>query len=69
LLAAVNESIWRLARISSEPKLTRYAVAHLSESFTLDLTRARMQLGYAPLWTFRDAPLGSAAADLVTTPS
>jgi len=69
LLATVNEDVWRVAHISSEPKLTRYAVAHLSESFTLDLTSARIQLGYAPRWTFRDAPLGSDAADLATTPS
>ena len=57
-LAAVNETVWRLARISGEPRLTRYAVASLAEPFTLDLTRARTQLGYAPRWTFRDAPLG-----------
>ena len=56
-LAALNESAWRLARISSEPILTRYAVAHLAESFTLDVTRVRAQLGYAPRWNFRDAPL------------
>jgi nucleoside-diphosphate-sugar epimerase len=62
-LAAVNESAWRLARISSEPRLTRYAVAHLSESFTLDLTRARLQFGYAPRWSFRDAPLGPAEVE------
>jgi nucleoside-diphosphate-sugar epimerase len=68
-LAAVNESVRRVAHISSEPTLTRYAVAHLSDSFTLDLTRARTQLGYAPQWTFRDAPLSSAAADLATSPS
>ena len=54
-LAAVNETVWRLARISGEPSLTRYAVAHLAEPFTLDLTRARTLLGYAPRWTFRDA--------------
>ena len=58
LLATVNEGVRRVAHSSSEPRLTRYAVAHLSESFTLDLTRARVQLGYAPRWTFRDAPLG-----------
>ncbi len=62
-LAAANESAWRLARISCEPMLTRYAVAHLAESFTLDVTRARAQLDYAPRWNFRDAPLGPAGVD------
>ena len=57
-LAVVSESAWRMARISREPILTRYAVAHLAESFTLDVTRARTRLGYAPQWNFRDAPLG-----------
>ena len=59
MLAAANESVWRLAGFSSEPSITRYAVAHLAESFTLDLTRARAELGYAPRWSFRDAPLDS----------
>ena len=56
-LAAVNEAVWRLAGLSSEPRITRYAVAHLAKSFTLDLRRAREVLGYAPRWNFRDAPL------------
>jgi len=59
-LAAVNEGVWRAARISSEPTLTRYAVAHLAESFTLDVACARARLGYSPPWTFRDAPLSLA---------
>jgi nucleoside-diphosphate-sugar epimerase len=58
-LAGVTESGWRLARISSEPSLTRYAVANVAESFTLDVTRAHVQLGYAPRWNFRNAPVAS----------
>jgi nucleoside-diphosphate-sugar epimerase len=41
----------------SGPPLTRYAVMHLSDDHTLDITRARALLGYAPRWTFRDGPL------------
>jgi nucleoside-diphosphate-sugar epimerase len=55
-LATMNEGARRLASISSEPHLTRYAVDHLARSFTLDLTRARTQLGYTPRWNYRNAP-------------
>jgi nucleoside-diphosphate-sugar epimerase len=37
-----------LERLSRRPRLTRYAVSQLGLERTLDLTRAREQLGYAP---------------------
>jgi nucleoside-diphosphate-sugar epimerase len=61
-LAGANERVRRLARISTETSLTRYAVAHLAEPFTLDVTRIRARLGYAPRWNYRDAPLGADGA-------
>jgi nucleoside-diphosphate-sugar epimerase len=62
-LAAMSEGAWRLARRSTEPMLTRYAVANLAEPLTLDVSRARTQLGYAPRWNFRNAPLGPAVGE------
>lgn len=55
--ASALEAVWALARKRSEPPLTRYAVASLAEACTLDLTRARTRLGYAPRWDIRDGPL------------
>jgi len=56
-IAAALERIWPNREGRSGPMLTRYAVMHLSDDHTLDITRARTLLGYAPTWTFRDGPL------------
>jgi nucleoside-diphosphate-sugar epimerase len=55
--AAALEGAWRLAGARRPPPLTRYAVGHLAREHTLDLTRARELLGYAPRWTYQDGPL------------
>lgn len=55
--AVASEGAWRLGRWSGEPRLTRYAVTNLADPVTLDLSRTRAELGYAPRWNFRDAPL------------
>ncbi|MET9224621.1 NAD-dependent epimerase/dehydratase family protein [Lentzea sp. NPDC003310] len=47
-LAAVAEPVWRLARRAEPPRLTRYAISHLAEERTLDITAARTHLGYEP---------------------
>jgi nucleoside-diphosphate-sugar epimerase len=39
------------------PRLTRYAVRQLAREHTLDLSRARAALGYAPRWTWAIGPL------------
>ena len=56
-IAVALEHIWPNRVGRSGPMLTRYAVIHLSDDHTLDITRARTHLGYAPTWTFRDGPL------------
>jgi len=47
-LAALSEGVARLRRGQPEPKLTRYGIGVLGFSQTLDITRARRELGYAP---------------------
>lgn len=54
-LAALDEAVAR--RTGRRPPLTRYAVLHLTHEWTLDITRAREVLGYAPRWTAEDGPL------------
>lgn len=46
-VAAWGGDVW-------EPSLTRYAVAQMSRTCMLDLTRARAELGYHPTVTYRE---------------
>ena len=49
--ATVDEAAYRLARRSTPPRLTRYAVGQLAVERTLDITAARTHLGYHPAAT------------------
>lgn len=55
--ATAMEWAWRAVGARHGPPLTRYAVHQLHGEHTLDLTRARERLGYAPRWTWADGPL------------
>jgi nucleoside-diphosphate-sugar epimerase len=57
--AGAAEGVWRLTGIRSEPPLTRFAVAGLTQPFTLDLGRLHRELGIRP-----DVDVASAAAQL-----
>lgn len=46
--AHLMENLWRTLRLRREPPLTRFAVAALAYSSTLDITAARTHLGYTP---------------------
>jgi nucleoside-diphosphate-sugar epimerase len=47
-MAGVSEAIARLRADGAEPRLTRYGIALLAHSLTLDISSARGRLGYAP---------------------
>ena len=47
-IAAAMEATWKTLRLGSEPPLTRYKVAVLAYSQTLDTSRAQRELGYQP---------------------
>lgn len=51
-LAGVLEGLWRMVRLPGEPPLTRFAVAALANSTTLDITAAQEWLGYIPVVEF-----------------
>jgi nucleoside-diphosphate-sugar epimerase len=55
--AAVLEAMWMRGSATRGPYLTRYAVSQLADEHTLDITRAREVLRYAPRWSYRDGPL------------
>jgi nucleoside-diphosphate-sugar epimerase len=48
-IAGTLEGLWRVLRLRGEPPLTRFAVAALANSTTLDITAAREWLGYEPI--------------------
>jgi nucleoside-diphosphate-sugar epimerase len=59
--AAALERVWRVMRRPTPPPVTRLAVWVSSEECTLDISRARRELGYAPVKT-RDEGLAELAA-------
>jgi nucleoside-diphosphate-sugar epimerase len=50
-VAAVSETAWRLLPLPGRPPLTRFAVWVSALETTIDITRARTELGYAPVMT------------------
>jgi nucleoside-diphosphate-sugar epimerase len=48
-LAAIMEGVWRTFRIRSQPPITRQTLRMIGRDFTLDTTKARRDLGYAPV--------------------
>ena len=50
-LAGTAEGIWRTGRLKGRPPLTRFAVWVSSLECTIDISRARAELGYQPVRT------------------
>jgi nucleoside-diphosphate-sugar epimerase len=50
-LAASSEAIWRTFRLGGEPPATRFAVWVSSQECTIDISKARSELGYEPVRT------------------
>ena len=48
-LAAASEEAWRLLPLPGRPPLTRFAVWASSQECTIDTSKARAELGYAPV--------------------
>jgi nucleoside-diphosphate-sugar epimerase len=47
--AAAGETAWRLLPLEGEPPLTRFAHWFLSQECTIDISKARAELGYEPV--------------------
>ena len=55
MLDMVARSMERFGNKSAkEPALTHYGVSKLNFDFTLDITRAKEELGYAPIVTLNE---------------
>lgn len=61
-LAAILEAAYALMRIANEPPLTRYTVCTLGYSQTLDITKAKQDLGYKPVVSLEEGIKGYATA-------
>ncbi len=48
-LAGASEAIWRTLPLGGEPPLSRFAFWISSQECTIDIAKARSELGYAPL--------------------
>ncbi len=48
-MAASTETVWKLLRLDSEPPLTRLALWLSSQECTIDISKARSELGYEPV--------------------
>jgi nucleoside-diphosphate-sugar epimerase len=48
-MAAACEGLWRTLRLSGAPPLTRFAYWISSQECTIDITKARSELGYRPI--------------------
>jgi nucleoside-diphosphate-sugar epimerase len=55
--AVACELVWPVGDAPRGPPLTRYLVENLADDHTVDITRARVVLGYEPRWSYRDGPL------------
>ena len=61
-LARAGEIAWRLVPLPGEPPLTRFAFWFASQECTLDDSKARRELGYAPVTSHSEGMAGLAAA-------
>jgi nucleoside-diphosphate-sugar epimerase len=62
-IGAVLESLYRFARVQTEPPMTRFVALQLGADHYFDISAARNYLGYSPCEN-RDARIEELAADL-----
>lgn len=53
-LGSILEGVWRMLRLRSEPRMTRFLAAQLATSHFFDIGRARVDLGYEPTITMQE---------------
>lgn len=61
-LSAVAESAWRVLPLPGDPPLTRFAIWASGLECTIDDSKARSELGYAPVVSVEDGMAGLRAA-------
>lgn len=61
-MAGVMGAVWRIFRRKGEPPITRQMLRLIGKDFTIDISRARNQLGYAPVISPADGMRGMPAS-------
>ncbi|MBX3507134.1 MAG: 3-beta hydroxysteroid dehydrogenase, partial [Parvibaculum sp.] len=63
-MAGIMGTAWRLLRLKGEPPITRQMLRLIGKDFTIDISKARTELGYAPVLTPEDgfSMMGNAVA-------
>ena len=51
---AILEGVYRVLRLESEPRMTRFVARELATAHWFDITAARTELGYAPAVSTRE---------------
>lgn len=63
-MAGVMGAVWRIFRRKGEPPVTRQMLRFIGKDFTIDVSRARNQLGYAPVISAADGMRAMQAKNL-----
>jgi nucleoside-diphosphate-sugar epimerase len=53
-LASIMEAAWRTLPLGKEPPMTRQMIRLIGQSFTLDISKARNELGYRPVKSWEE---------------
>ena len=53
-MAGIMGTVWRLLRLKGEPPITRQMLRLIGKDFTVDISRAQRDLGYAPVLSPED---------------
>lgn len=53
-MAGIMETVWRIFRLRAKPPITRQTLRMIGKEFTLDISKARRDLGYAPIMSWHD---------------
>ncbi|WP_045836501.1 NAD(P)-dependent oxidoreductase [Hyphomicrobium sp. 99] len=53
-IAAAMEAVWRTFRLPSKPPITRQTLRMIGQDFTLNISKARRDLGYVPVINWAD---------------
>lgn len=56
-LAVLADALPDVLRGRGDRTISRFLVCQMTQEFTMDIGKARAQLGYTPRWSFRDGPL------------
>ncbi|MBQ2263756.1 MAG: NAD-dependent epimerase/dehydratase family protein [Loktanella sp.] len=54
MMAGIMDVVWRLLRLKGEPPITRQMLRLMGKDFTVDISRAQRDLGYAPVLSPED---------------